>query len=749
MKNILFLIILLFISSSLNIHVLFAEDTETSEVNNEGTPTEENSDAESDDDSSEEEKKAQAEAEREESVKNCENYFNEGIPGASVCKSLQTSSELKMIKDLYDNCLPKNVDNDEQCRDTRSFGLELNEEITAGVLQGGVFKSDIIFDTSDVTTPIKKMGYHADVFCTSIGITRCLELHSHYLLKNMQGDPAGAAALYTGGQTPEQKNLQRQLDSAAIQPDFFRGTVGRTLDFSKVCSDGDDVKEVLKENFFIETDRTSLHNTIDVGSNLLFACADNPSSCNGGESNVDYSNVYRSNLIKNGCSNKFLESQESNYFMSDQLMSDIQSIKRMGSAEDVKKLLKLLENGDKITDAMKRWIREKRNDLLSETSIGEIENSEMGEREIALCQESAELGALPPKNDGEVSEACKEAYEEQFKESYPEEYDENFNGNSIDIDTFLDKLTEKRNEENESMSEKEKEIVDAFATHESFQEVILLEIRNNPDLIASTALASPDGPIVLGEKISASLEIAEGKFGSSDFREKGSKVDSNPSDFIDDVKPSDIDGDQNIGSFSMGGEDHPLFSNGSFSGGSNSSSGANYSGTVNMNTPLSTPKISDVSFTPEGVDITAVNNKHEELLTSVNDYRAQSAIEKSKSNNLVDGGFSSSNSNFDNSSYSSSSSYSSYDSRGFNSGSNSQGGASNYMGSKLSFDNELIIEGEIRIAKDWNGVDKPDERTCNTSPLTVVPSTNNPNSDDCDDDVIDEIISTLPDMLSL
>ena len=375
MKHISFIILLIFAFTHVNPYMLYAEEVveqssfegedegfDSPETDADGLDGEvEDNDAETSQDGALSPEEMAAE-EKETSMKECQNIFDvEGIPGNSVCKNVNTTEEAQMLKSFYDSCKAKDGGPGDVCRQNTGYGLTLNEDIQKGALSTSVFSDQIAFVGAE-GSPVEIMGYHVDVFCSTVGAARCLELQCHYILKLMQGDLSGATALYQGEETSEKKYLQRQLDSSAKQEYFFEGKVGRTINFSKVCEDGDDVKEVLNDNFYIGTNSNGLLNAIDIGSNILYGCANDPDSCDPKKSSAstNYSEIYKSNMIKDGCSGKFLEQEGESYLLSDQAINDINWIESLGDADSIDMMLKNLEGKSDLTDEEKQFVFEKK-----------------------------------------------------------------------------------------------------------------------------------------------------------------------------------------------------------------------------------------------------------------------------------------------------------------------------------------------------------------------------------------------------
>ncbi|MCO4783470.1 MAG: hypothetical protein KC646_14180 [Candidatus Cloacimonetes bacterium] len=648
MKNI-FMILALFLGVSICFHQsTYAEEgvdtstevIETEDLNSNDEGLDESSDS-GEVNGAASSSEVSAEEQKETAIKECNNMFeNEGLTGNSVCKNVQTTAESQMIIQFYTHCKATNGGPGDACRENTGYGLKLNEDITKGALESKVFSDDIAF-SSATGEPIDIMSYHADVFCSTVGAARCLELHSHYILKLMQGDQAGATALYNGQETTEQKYIKRQLDSAKEQEFFFEGKSGRTINFSKVCNDGGNVKQVLNNNFYIGEDSTSLHNSIDVGSNFIYACAANPSSCDSskGGSASNYSDIYSSNLMADGCNDKFLDTEGDNYLMSDQAMNDIGFINAMNDADSIETMKEALEGLGDLTEAQKKYVFEKRMKLMAKTSILK-QSTDITEG--SLCQEAAQIGSLPMSKGGEVSDYCKEVYFLEYQKQHEDELDKMSQdaGTQLDEDSLLDKMAEKREEENEAIEDKES--LDALATHQAYQEIAVYEIRNNPELIANSALAGPDGPIKMESGVLSVLEFSEEKYGPSENRkvdlENGIDIEVKDGNYLADVPQVGGPDSAGFSAFGFGGDKG---SNGSSFGGSNgagsngSSNPSDYGGAVTMNTSLADH--ADFSFVPRTDNSSNVYSYQEDLLMRMDDYIAKTPQDKAQTNTKESG----------------------------------------------------------------------------------------------------------------
>lgn len=648
MRNILIIISVLFTLSLSVQHSVFAEDDnsvsttgETSE-NLEGTvnPDDETTNPdteETDPDDSESEVGEKASAEQKETaIKDCNNMFeSEGLTGNSVCKNVQTTAESQMIIDFYTHCKATNGGPGDPCRENTGYGLKLNEDITKGALESGVFSDQIAFvQAEDVSEPIDKMGFHVDVFCSTVGASRCLELHSHYILKLMQGDNAGATALYNGDETTEQKYLKRQLESAKDQEFFFEGKTGRSVDFKKVCDGDGNVKKVLNDNFYIGDTSTNLHNSIDVGSNLLYTCASNPSACDSsrGGSPSNYKDIYSSNIMKDGCNEKFSGAEGENYLVSDTVMNDMSSLKALQDADSMEEMMKLLEGLGELTEEEKKYVLEQKMKKLVRTSII---TEETNIAEGKLCQEAAQLGSLPLSRGGVTSDYCKEVYFLEFQKENQEELDAMSKeaGTQLDENSFLEAMKSIR--ESNIATLEDTEALDALAAHQTFQEIIVYEIRNNPELIASTGLAGPDGPVKLKTGVLEVLEYGEEKYGKSVHRDDfvdASDLDVKEGDYLANVPPPGESNSNGFGltSFGKNGDSNGNGFNGNGSGSNGSSGPSEYGGAVTMNTPLS--KTADFSFVPRTDNSSNIYSYQEDIMIRMDEYVAKSPKDKAASN---------------------------------------------------------------------------------------------------------------------
>ncbi|MCJ8347897.1 hypothetical protein MJH12_20365 [bacterium] len=726
MKHISFIILLIFAFTHVNPYMLYAEEVveqssfegedegfDSPETDADGLDGEvEDNDAETSQDGALSPEEMAAE-EKETSMKECQNIFDvEGIPGNSVCKNVNTTEEAQMLKSFYDSCKAKDGGPGDVCRQNTGYGLTLNEDIQKGALSTSVFSDQIAFVGAE-GSPVEIMGYHVDVFCSTVGAARCLELQSHYILKLMQGDLSGATALYQGEETSEKKYLQRQLDSSAKQEYFFEGKVGRTINFSKVCEDGDDVKEVLNDNFYIGTNSNGLLNAIDIGSNILYGCANDPDSCDPKKSSAstNYSEIYKSNMIKDGCSGKFLEQEGESYLLSDQAINDINWIESLGDADSIDMMLKNLEGKSDLTDEEKQFVFEQKMKKLQKTSIAK-ENTEG-----SFCEEAALMGARAPKVDGSVSDFCKGVYIrtlEQDRQDLLAEYTKENGGNYLNQDALYDMVDKAREKQEEELDEDQKAALKAIASHEAFQEVIVYEIRNNPELIASAALSGPDGPVELKTGVLEVLETGEKKFGVSAFRDEfvaPSDLVVTKGDFLANV--SQTESLSFSGGFGSSNKAKGFSGASSFSGGTSSSSG----GPV-VNTPLT--KLADVSFVPRSDNSEGIYSSHEDILDKMSEYANMDPKQKAQSNTRL----------------SNEAPFGDY----FNELSIDFGGQAP----------KLVGWQRMEQAIENNGIDEKDKKDCHTFPLTagadsLDDQTDSEFSDNCQDamDNLPEINFTM------